>query len=239
MVIGARTPMRRWGLYGIALLAGWGALWLARPGAPIPVPPPTPAGQTQAAPPFLMDRMVAGIDLKPAPRRLAGECRLAANELGFPVPCPQLLPTNPATMDEAVAAYAMDRLFVFQDEHFAVPSEDSQARDTVHGGHLLIVAYRTRDAVRLQSVHSAYFCPPRGRGRAAFLGNTFVQGVPAFFESCAKTARPNDYSLLDGHFILQWFRRGVTYEMSVHGQTLGHQELLEYLGPFLTYVSPG
>jgi hypothetical protein len=195
------------------------------------------AGYTEAAPPFL-DREVAGIYLEPAPLSLVRQCRRAANTLGFPVPCPQLVPTSQANIEPAISASGFSGLFIFEGQYFAVPPEDPQARDTVHGGHLLLIGYRTRDANRLRGVYSAYFCPPRGRGPTEFIGKTFVQGVPAFLEACVRTARPNDFSLLDAHLNLRWSVRGVTYVMSVHGQTVGHQELLKYLGTSLTYVSP-
>ena len=195
------------------------------------------AGYTEAAPP-LADREVAEIFLEPVPRGIARQCRWAANQLGFPVPCPTLLPTNSVNVPRAITVGANDGLYILEQDHFAVPPTDPQARDPVHGGHLLLMAYRIRDALRLRSAYPASFCPPRGRGRIEPLGSTFVQGVPAFIEACLRTARPNDFSILDGHVNMQWVVRGVTYVVSVHGRTVDHQELLKFLGPFLTYVRP-
>src|SRR5438093_3750818 len=143
------------------------------------------AGYTKAAPPFL-DRVVAGIYLEPAPLSLIRNCRSAANALGFTVPCPHLVPTKQANMQRGISVGGSAGLFIFDDQYLTVPPDDPQARDTVHGGHLLLVGYRTRGALRFRAVYSAYFCPPRGKGPAEVIGNTFVQGVPAFLEVCLR-----------------------------------------------------
>lgn len=203
------------------------------------------AGYSLALPP-LIDRVVEGIYLEPTSRLLARQCRRAATEQGFTVPCPQLLPTHGfgdapprcAPLYEALGPCSLEGMFVLEQQHFAIPPDYQGAADQLHGSHLLILAYRTADLPRLRVAYPNYFCPPGGRGGARVIGATFVQDVPAFLEVCRESAGRNDFSLLEGHVILRWSVRGITYDMSLHGRTEANREILEYLGPFLTYVPP-
>jgi len=191
----------------------------------------------EAAPPP-QDGEVAETFLEPATAAVGRQCRSAADRLAFPVPCPTMLPAYLPGIPRSITVGANDGMFILSMDHFALPPRDPQVHDPAHGGHLLLVAYRTRDAARVKTPYSAYFCPPYGRESLEPVGTALVRDIPAFLEACGSKPRPGDYFLLDGHVILRWAIGGVSYEISLHGQTRDHEAVLEVLAEHLRYVPP-
>jgi hypothetical protein len=192
------------------------------------------------------DRVIQGIYLAPIDAGLRQECHEAADRLGYAVPCSQLLPTRwpgqepvhcPLLYD-GVGPCAPGLLYVLSEDSFAVPPEyQTGAALDSHGEHLILMAFRTDRATTVAKHSPELSCPPHRGSLTRIVGSTTVHRAQAYLEVCRSEGGPLERSLA-GHVILEWSRRGVTYQMTLHGDTHINRAVLFALAPLVDLVRP-
>jgi hypothetical protein len=144
-------------------------------------------------------RIVAGIRLVVPDQSVAASCRRAAARLGYPVPCPGLVPQTPDSVLACPCVFA--RGFAMEDE-FAGP-EDYRGVDRSPIGHLYFLAARTTNR-RAKYVGCKGARPVR---------NVRVHGKRARLLSCPDNGSGGN----SGHLLVSWMKSGVQYVVSLHG----------------------
>jgi hypothetical protein len=181
-------------------------------------PAPPPAGTLE----------VGGVYLTHTGERLQRQCQRAADRLGFPVPCPALLPAmspgavRPLPCDNARFGCEWDTEFVLEQEGFVVPPGYGGAAGQAVQGRLAVTAARRAgdDAVACEEgERPVATVTPRGiRGRMLQCGDAGIH--------------------LDS-VLVRWRERGVVMVVSVLGHNRLHQQLALTVAEHVRVVSPG
>jgi hypothetical protein len=175
---------------------------------------------------------VSGIYMVAPNEALRTHCMDAAQQLGFSVPCPDLLPwpgrdlgISTCSFDQAINLCTFLGAFSLDEDRFAVPVGHQAAHS-----NLVVLAFEKN------SENSALTCPNGAR-----VGTYLVKvqnenvGIPANLIDC-----PLDSAdlVVAGHLILRWKELGVTYEVALEGNfddTLG---LLQAIASTLQVIGP-
>lgn len=174
---------------------------------------------------------LGGIYLAPTSRAFRVRCQRAADQLGFVVPCPGLLPTAasgtaPPELCQGRGSCAGEVVFVVNDGGFLVPAGylgvEKQAQ-----GHLVIEAMpRPPDDPRPPSDRlGCYADHPFARAT--------VHGTRAMLLRC-----PTGSALNSGHTLVLWFQEGVDMAVSLHGWSELNQRLVLLLAAHTHLTSP-
>ena len=190
------------------------------------------AGYSRAAPPA-GGVEVDGVYLMPIEAALAAECRAASVPLGFPVPCPELLPSatarllsGPCTLTTFGApmrppcVYGTgvrgNDAFVLDMGSFDVPP-GFHTQEPENPAHLTLVAYRSPGLDT--AVMSFLGCPDaRAVGWLRLPGHP--RGDRATLEACSSGLPP-----LDRQTLVRWGVDGITYVVGVGGFTSTSRDL--------------
>jgi len=181
-------------------------------------PAPLPAGALA----------VGGVYLTPPSRGFRVTCQRVADQLGFAVPCPGLLPTaapgtEPRWLCRAAAGCQRGQLLVLGLDGFVVPFGYVGAPGGY--GTLQIAAMPTRDATGGRALH----CQDERR-----IATPTVHRVRAVLAACPQ-ATP---SVLGGSVLLRWWERGTLVEVSTPGAGGVNQRLLATLADHVHLVTP-
>lgn len=229
-----------------------GPTWTCPLGAPVPVfadhrsyPPGHPAApprtlrpaacyQTTAqataagfppAPPPAGTLEVGGIYLTPTGKQLDRRCQQAADGLGFPVPCPVLLPAlspgavPPAPCDQRFPC-GRGGGFVLEEDGFVVPPGYVGAAGQPHG-RLVIAAAR-------RAAHHVVAC----EGQQQPMATVTVRGRRGRLVQCTGSGVHYDSVLL------RWREQGVVMVVSLLGHNQLHQKLAMTVAAHARVVSP-
>lgn len=185
-------------------------------------PAPLPAGAVE----------LGGVYLAPTTAAFRARCQRAADQLGFVVPCPELLPTAapgtaPPEVCEGRRSCAGEVVFVVNDGGFLVPpgylGVEKQAQ-----GHLVIEAIprRADDPRRPSDRLGCYADRP--------VATATVHGTRSLLLRCATGSALNS-----GHTLVGWFQGGVDMAVSLHGWSELNQRLVLLLAAHVHLTSPG
>lgn len=196
------------------------------------------------APPPEGSRVVMGVYLIPVGPLLAGQCLDAARALGFAIACPALLPApgygvsppSCPSVHVSVGRCVEGTLFALEYRHFALPPGYQNGAAPGSGGDLVLLGYRASEWAGTDG--SLRLCPPNRHGSTLIVGGAVVDGAQAYLEVCTNQGGPDEHFFLSGHVFLHWWRRGVTYDLGIWGDTRANRAILLALIPFITYVSP-
>jgi hypothetical protein len=184
-------------------------------------PAPLPAGAVA----------LGGVYLAPTSRAFRVRCQRAADQLGFVVPCPELLPTAPSgtappELCEGRGSCSDEVVFIVDDGGFLVPpgylGVGKQAQ-----GHLVIMAAPHRPTIPrpASDVLGCYADHPFARAT--------VHGTRAMLLRC-----PTGSALNSGHTLVLWSQRGVDMAVSLHGWSKLNQQLVLLLAAHAHLSSP-
>jgi hypothetical protein len=180
------------------------------------LPAPLPAGTDE----------VFGVYLVPTDRAFCSRCQLAADRLGFAVPCPGLLPTSaPGTALPELCGQEFPcdrgRGFFFRQEGFEVPpgylGVDKQPQ-----GSLEITAFPADKPTRAVNIA----CETERR-----IATVPVQGSRAVLVGCPGWSS-------SGQVTLRWWQAGALVSVSLQGAGVANQQLLIALAIHLRLVRP-
>ena len=158
-------------------------------------------------------------------------CQRGADRLGWPVPCPGLLPahhlfanTELCRICLAKGIFLLEEVFEGPPSYVGMPDMDGS---TSNVGHLNIwsVPRERLDAARLG-------CPARGRAGAT----VEVGGEVARWVICPAVRDPPQDS---GHVMLEWSVGGIVYAVSVHTDSREDRRLALLIAQSLVFVEPG
>jgi hypothetical protein len=161
---------------------------------------------------------------------LGQSCIELANELNFPVACPNLLPSDATISGPECCLFSNPRvapLFVFE-SHFTAtngyPAAEPVPNESGPHGHFLLTAMRrTPESAALTCVSPEDLGPgPK------------VLGVPASWQLC-----PAGSGGSSGHLMLVWEIGGVEYTISLHGDSRDNRLALQLIALNLTLDYPG
>jgi hypothetical protein len=178
-------------------------------------PAPLPAGAL----------VIGGVYLAPTDRAFRSRCQLAADRLGFAVPCPGLLPTSaPGTAPPQLCGQRFPcdrgRGFFFRREGFQVPpgylGVDKQPQ-----GSLELTAAPTRQATVVNLA-----CKTERR-----IAIVRVQASRAVLVGCPGWSS-------SGQVTLHWTQAGTRISVSLQGASVVNQQLLIALATHLRVVRP-
>jgi hypothetical protein len=179
-------------------------------------PAPLPSGALE----------IGGVYLAPTDRAFRSRCQLAADRLGFAVPCPGLLPTSapgtaPPKLCRTQVPCRRGQGLVFQQEGFVVPpgyfGVDKQSQ-----GSLELTASRTRQSTGVVDL---------GCGTEQPIGTVRVQGSRAVLAGCHGWSSSGQVTLI-------WKRAGVDISMTLQGASAVNQQLLIALATHVHLVRP-
>jgi hypothetical protein len=179
---------------------------------------------------------LGGVHLTPTNQAFRTSCQQVADQLGFAIPCPGLLPTSPPDspppqLCEDMSACEPGRWMVFA-HPFAVPSGYVGAlggSDTVERFGALVVV-----AVTAQGLAGD---PALGCRNERQIATPTVQGTPAVLAACVDDPRGAHFSL-GGHVLLQWSQQDTLVTISVRGHSKVNQRLVVALADQLHLVLP-
>lgn len=184
-------------------------------------PAPLPAGAVE----------LGGVYLAPTGRAFQARCQRAADQLGFVVPCPELLPTAapgtaPPELCQERGSCAGEEVFIVNDGGFLVPpgylGVEKQAQ-----GHLVIEAMPRRpDDPRPPSDRLGCYADHPA-------ATATVHGTQALLLRCATGSALNS-----GHTLVGWSQRGVDMAVSLHGWSKLNQRLVLLLAAHAHPTSP-
>jgi hypothetical protein len=178
-------------------------------------PAPLPAGALE----------IGGVYLAPANRAFRSRCQLAADRLGFTVPCPGLLPTSaPGTVPPELCGQESPcdrgRGFFFRQEGFTVPP-GYLGVDKQPFGSLGIAASPIRQPSLVNLA-----CETERR-----IATVRVQGTQAVLVGCEGWSS-------SGQVTLRWTQAGARISVSLQGASVVNQQLLIALAAHLRPVRP-
>jgi hypothetical protein len=179
---------------------------------------------------------LGGVHLTPTNQAFRTSCQQVADQVGFAIPCPGLLPTSPPDSPPPqlcadMSACAPGRWMVFA-HPFAVPSGYVGAlggSDTVERFGALVVV-----AVTAQGLAGD---PALGCRNERQIATPTVQGTPAVLAACVDDPRGAHFSL-GGHVLLQWSQQDTLVTISVRGHSKVNQRLVVALADQLHLVLP-
>jgi hypothetical protein len=169
--------------------------------------------------------VIGGVYLTPTDRAFGSRCQLAADRLGFAVPCPGLLPTSaPGTAPPQLCGQRFPcdrgRGFFFRREGFQVPpgylGVDKQPQ-----GSLEITASPSRQATVVNLA-----CQTERR-----IATVRVQGSRAVLVGCPGWSS-------SGQVTLRWSHAGTRISVSLQGASVVNQQLAIALATHLRLVRP-
>jgi hypothetical protein len=179
---------------------------------------------------------VGGVHLTPTSRAFRASCQQVADQVGFAIPCPGLLPTPPPDRPPPQLCAEMTACergrWMVSILPFAVPSGYVGAlggSDTVgRFGALVVVAVTARglaDDPALRCRNERQLATPT------------VQETPAVLAACVDDPRGAHFSL-GGHVLLRWSQQGTLVTISVRGHSKVNQRLVVALADHLHLVPP-
>ena len=182
---------------------------------------------TQAVAPPAGAVEVEGVQLRPTSAAFRASCRRAAEQLGFAVPCPELLPVPmagppPSRLCQEADACRQGALWL-PVEGFAVPPGFTGVPGSL--GALTILA--AKDPASAEGM--AAWCPNQRPIAAPALG-----GRPAVLAACP--AGFQGWSA--DSVLLRWSRRGTSITLGLRGPSEANRRLLLALAGRLPMVSP-
>jgi hypothetical protein len=160
------------------------------------------------------DALVHGIYLLPTGSDVHAACQASADAVGFPVPCPGLLPTHAYWQCPCVSNFGF-LLMAWG----AAPS--NYVGDEPGSIHLVFAA-------SLDPASPWVTCAD-----ATSLGSDALGGINGALMDCSPASETNG-----GHMLFSWQTGGLTYVVSAHGHSSTNRELLAVLMRHLTVVSP-
>ena len=184
-------------------------------------PAPLPTGAVQ----------LGGVYLTPTSRAFRTRCQHAADQLGFVVPCPALLPTTapgtaPPELCQGRTSCSGEQVFIVNDGGFLVPPGYLGVEQQPQG-HLVIMATprRPNDPRPPNEVLGCYAEHP--------VATATVHGTRAALLRC-----PTGSALNSGHTLVRWSQRGVDMAVSLHGWSELNQRLVLLLAAHAHLLSP-
>lgn len=173
---------------------------------------------------------VAGVELVPASAVVRRQCERAARQLGYPVPCPGMLPKRSYSTPPVISGCRL-RLVgpgCFQWRHWLAGSIEFPS--TVRVGHLIIQGSpRPRSPARF--AHG----PAWGPGaNVETVGHERLRGRIAQWIEVPE----GEGSALGGHLLLMWTEGEHTYGIGFHGYDTGARTLDLTVARSSTMVSP-
>ena len=204
------------------------------------------AAQKVSTPPLERSRAIPR--LVPAPTKLRDECAMAATRLGFPVPCPQLVPSLSGRAmscpQPTGAASALPRcvglegaipysIFFLQFYGFDVPKGYSG----INGkpvGHVTLEAHRFADDPLKKPCIGGRTIGTARIGMWATSEFTCPKDSP----SIQRDAMHGEGAYV-GHLGLAWKVDGISYIASAHGHTTANLTLLKRFVHSISLVLPG
>jgi hypothetical protein len=184
-------------------------------------PAPLPAGAVE----------LGGVYLTPTGQAFRRRCQHAADQLGFVVPCPELLPTAapgtaPPELCEGRASCSGEPAFTVNDGGFLVPPGYLGVEQQPQG-HLVIEAAPRRpdDPRPPDDALGCYADHPVARAT--------VHGTRAVLLRC-----PTGTALNSGHTLVRWSQRGVDMAVSLHGWSELNQRLVLLLAAHARPIPP-
>jgi hypothetical protein len=177
---------------------------------------------------------VGGVHLTPTSRAFRASCQQVADQVGFAIPCPGLLPTSPPDrpppqLCEEMTTCERGRWMVFV-HLFAVPSGYVGAvggSDTVERfGGLVVVAVTAQGLAGDPAL--------RCRNERQIATPT-VQEIPAVLAACVDDPRGAHFSL-GGFVLVRWSQQGTLVTVSVRGHSEVNQRLVVALADRLHLV---
>ena len=174
---------------------------------------------------------LGGFYLIPTGQAFRLRCQRAADQLGFVVPCPELLPTAasgtaPPQLCEGRMSCSGEQVFIINDGGFLVPpgylGVEKQSQ-----GHLVVMAIPRR----LNDPR-----PPNDRlGCYADhqVARSTVHGTQAVLLRC-----PTGSALNSGHTLVRWSQGGVDMAVSLHGWSELNQRLVLLLAAHARPMPP-
>ena len=178
--------------------------------------------------------IVSGMRLEPAPKWMEGYCHKAANDLGYAVLCPVLLPSRydlipcrgPTPKNELWGKYCFD--YVLDSVFKGPPGYQGPFAANRRAGHLAIWTIAPTSDMYQRGL---FGCPGEGlRQEPARLG-----GHSGHWWACPATRAAD---LNSGHVAFQWSAGGVIYGLSVHGITNVNRRIVRELLDQLDLVGP-
>jgi hypothetical protein len=174
--------------------------------------------------------VIGGVYLTPTDRAFRSGCQLAADRLGFAVPCPELLPTRPPgtappRVCERRSPYPCQQGLPFGLHHagFQVPpgylGVDKQPQ-----GSLEISAAPTRKSTA--AIDRGVACETERR-----IATVRVQGSRAVLVGCPGWSS-------SGQVTLRWTQSSVLISVNLQGASVVNQQLLIALAEHLRLVRP-
>ena len=167
---------------------------------------------------------VEGLRLQAPPAWMAGYCHKAANDLGYPVLCPQALPPlvdivpcrGPAPAEVLWGRYCVD--YVLDALFRGPPGYQGPFGNSV--GHLALWTVSTSS----DFWHGGFFgCPGGGQRRKP----ERIDEHEGYWWSCPATS--GGANLNSGHIGFQWLVGNLVSGMSVHGLTEVNQQMVREL----------
>jgi hypothetical protein len=179
---------------------------------------------------------LGGVQLTPTNQAFRTSCQQVADQVGFVIPCPGLLPTSPPDspppqLCEDMSGCERGRWMVFA-HRFAVPSGYVGAlggSDPVKRFGALVVV-----AVTAQGLAGD---PALGCRNERQIATPTVQGTPAVLAACLDDPRGAHFSL-GGHVLLRWSQQDTLVTISVRGHSEVNQRLVVALADQLHLVLP-
>ena len=180
-----------------------------------------------------------------APDILAAECVAAALRLGYPVPCPRIVPLlsgvgmscpQPAGAATSLPCVGLEGsppylVFYLEFTGFVVPP-GYVGVDGKTDGHVTLEARLTADS------------PPQRCIGATFLGTVKVGHWMTKEYVCPNDSLPverearNGQGAYVGHLALEWQVSGTEYIVTAHGHTTANLTLLKRLGGSIKLIAP-
>jgi hypothetical protein len=169
---------------------------------------------------------VGGVYLAQTSRGFRASCQEAADRLGFPVPCPGVLPTTPPGLPPPKlcepATCRRGKLLAFILEGFVVPAHYIGAPGTQPYGALAIYAATSAEAASRTPLP----CSNERR-----LATPTVHNTAAVLATCHDAQEPDSV-------LLRWSHQGTFVLLSLLGATEVNQRLVVALADHLRLVPP-
>lgn len=194
------------------------------------------SGGYQLAPSPPKGTLINGIYLMPLDSTIMETCRMSAAHLGFPVPCPGLVPADdidsPCPVLDGVACGAGSTFFyeaLFSAPPTYVGFGMAGSGDDYHSvGHLDIRAIRINQDPR--GTLAVVSCIDPGAAQPAGL----LMGAQAYWVACPAGSAGIDA----GHVVLAWAVGGVAYDVSLHGITKVNRSLDKAIADSIVLARP-
>jgi hypothetical protein len=173
---------------------------------------------------------VAGVDLVPASSAVRRQCQRAAEELGYPVPCPGVLPKESYSTAPIIEGCRL-RLIgpgCFQWRRWLAGSIEFPSR--VRVSHLVIQG-SPRPEPPARFVHGPAWWPG---AKVEIVGRDRLRGRPAQWIRVPEDSG----ATLGGHLLLMWTESDHTYGVGFHGYDRGARALDLAVSSSLTMVAP-